>query len=270
MTRSRSNSWAILYGRYDVIGTVGVCPERDLLLHNRDHGLQPQVPRPPAVGGIVLGADQPLPQYRGDAHARHGALLEGTVHALGTLAEGDLHAHRRPHQHLFHRPPYHFHGSGLAADDVVAARHDPHRGDAGHEGIPEGDVLGVDGIQRTQVGNDGITHLVLVALIRPDAVLAQAEVGVGVDHPRDEHLAAHVPDLGVLRARRLRRRELRSFARRSTASRHCITPFDAVMMQAPVRASRMTPPVFPLQTVSGKPGPEACIGRLRRCGLGRV
>ena len=69
---------------------------------------------------------------------------------------------------------------------------------AAHQGVPEGDVFGVDGVQGAQVRDHGIAHFVFVALTGPHAVLAQAEVGVGVDHPRNENLAAHIPDLGVL------------------------------------------------------------------------
>ena len=183
---------------------MGVALQGDLAVDYRQHGLQLHVEGGILSGQLIvpvaLGLEQQLPQQRRHGHAGHGAFLQAlAIAALGILAEGALHGGRLLQQHIVHPLACQLQHREGAAHHVGAAGAGAGGGHAAPDGVGEGLVLGVDGVDGPQLGSQGVHDLVIVHALPAHALVVQADVAVGLHAAGSQQAAAGVDDGAALR-----------------------------------------------------------------------
>ncbi len=150
---------------------------------------------------VALRLRQRLSQHARAAHACRRRLLLLSVHSLRVLAKRHLQRRRRPHQHLFDGPPGRLDDGRLSPDDVGAAGARVDRRDPRAAQVGEGEVLGVDGVDRAEVRSDRVGHLVPVVVSGVDPVSEQRDVTMRFDEPWHDEPSRRIDDLSALRSR---------------------------------------------------------------------
>ena len=123
---------------------------------------------------------------------------------LGVLAHAALHGSVAPQEHLVGYRAVQGDGGGDAAHHAVAAGADAGGGDAGPDGVNHRPVKGVDAVQHLQLRGQGAGVVTAVIPDAAHALLADADVAVGVDHARGDIFPGGVKDLLALGGLELR------------------------------------------------------------------
>ena len=171
----------------DVVRPVGMGLQGNITPEYREERLHFQVKFGPLLdvvpGGllalhVVPGGKQGFAQLGGSGHT--GGISLVFVAPLRIFAEGTLHGHRIPENHVIHTAAVGFHGKKGAAQYVCTARPHAHRGDAAPPGHLNRAVLGVEAVYAPKLGGDDVPHLVVVNAVVAHAVAVQGEMAVGI------------------------------------------------------------------------------------------
>ena len=186
-------------GGENVVAAVGVALQRDLALHHRDHGFHLHIKAGVLAGFLVLqvtlGLEQGLPQHGGGTHTGHGGAL-GTlaVAPLGIFAESALHSQRELDDHIVDPLAHQLDGDEGAADDIGAAGAGAGGGHAAADGVGEGFVQGIDGVDGPHLGSHGVDDLVVILAFPAGCFVVQTNVAMGVHAARGHQTALSVDD----------------------------------------------------------------------------
>ena len=181
------------HGGADVVRAVGVYVQGHLLVQHQQHILHAGILAEPAARGLCLllvvavlqRVLKALAQMERYAHAGGKAVLGGA----GILTQTALHGGVAAQQHLIRHRAGETNGRANAADDAVAAGADQRAGHTGAHRIRHRPVKGIDGVQHLQFGGQRAGVIAAVVAHRAHALLADADVAVGVDHAGG-HVAA--------------------------------------------------------------------------------
>ena len=119
------------------------------------------------------------------------------VAALGILAKGALHGDGVLHDHVVHTLAVELDGNKGAANHIGAAGAGAGGGDAATQGVGESFVHGIDGVDGTELGGEGVNDLVIVHALPAHGLVVQADVTVGIHTAGSHKTAFGVNDLSV-------------------------------------------------------------------------
>ena len=192
------------HGGEDVVGPVSVAFQGNFTVDDRQHGLQLHVEGGILPGQLIvpvaLGLEQQLPQQRRHGHAGHGAFLQAlAIAALGILAEGALHGGGLLQQHIVHPLACQLQHREGAAHHVGAAGAGAGGGDTAPQGVGEGTVLRIDGVDGPQLRRQGFHDLIVVHALPAQTLIVQTDVTVGLHAAGGQQTAACVDDGAALR-----------------------------------------------------------------------
>ena len=190
-------------GGEDVVGPVSVAFQGNFTVDDRQHGLQLHV-----EGGILPGQliipvtaslEQQLPQQCCHRHPGHGTLLQAlSVAALGVFAEGAFHGGGLLQQHIVYPFTGQLQHREGAAHHVGAAGAGAGGGDTTPQGVGEGTVLRIDGVDGPQLRRQGFHDLIVVHALPAQTLIVQTDVTVGLHAAGGQQTAACVDDGAAL------------------------------------------------------------------------
>lgn len=134
----------------------------------------------PYLFDIFASLCQLFSDYRGGRHSCAGRHLFLVIDGLGILAEGEFHRSGSLDNHIIYAHAIGFYRRYLTGYGVRAARTGQHTGNTRLSRLFKASVESVDGIERSEVRRDGISHLVAVLALKGQRILGDADMCMGI------------------------------------------------------------------------------------------
>lgn len=151
----------------------------------------------PYLFDIFASLCQLFSDYRGGRHSCAGRHLFLVIDGLGILAEGEFHCGGSLDNHIIYAHAMGFYRRYLTGYGVRAARAGQHAGNARFSRLFKASIESVDGIERSEVRCDGISHLVAVLALKGQRILGDADMCMGIDKAWIERRALGVISLAL-------------------------------------------------------------------------